>query len=79
MTLNYSNMKTCSKCKEEKPFSEFYKNRKRKYGLHNHCKSCHKAYRETNKDKRKEYFKAYREANKNKIKAYRESLNEKKF
>jgi len=36
--------KRCSKCKEIKPLSEFYKNRKQYDGLQTCCKSCNKAY-----------------------------------
>lgn len=34
-------MKTCSKCRQEKPRSEFYKDRARPDGLYTSCKSCH--------------------------------------
>jgi hypothetical protein len=33
-------MKTCSKCRIEKPDTEFYKNTKQKDGLQNWCKTC---------------------------------------
>lgn len=33
-------MKTCSKCSESKPLSEFYKATARVDGLHSMCKSC---------------------------------------
>ena len=33
-------MKTCSKCKAEKPFSEFSPHRKSKDGFHSWCKAC---------------------------------------
>ena len=52
-------MKTCSRCKEEKPFSEFHKNRSQKDGYQNQCKVCryeaNKSYREKNKDRIREY------------------------
>lgn len=35
-------MKKCTKCKEDKPFSEYHKNYKNNDGLHYHCKSCRK-------------------------------------
>ena len=35
-------MKTCSKCKEKKPFSEFYKSRSSKDGHQSYCKLCEK-------------------------------------
>jgi predicted GIY-YIG superfamily endonuclease len=48
-------MKTCSKCKEEKPFSEFFKDRSRKDGLYYYCKVCRaeiaKSYYKKNKEK----------------------------
>jgi len=37
-------MKTCSKCKETKPLSEFYKNRSTKDGLQAYCKICQSKY-----------------------------------
>ena len=46
-------MKPCSKCKETKPFSEFYKKRSHKDGLASCCKSCKnacdKAWQQTEK------------------------------
>ena len=33
-------MKRCTKCGEEKPASEFYKNRRSKDGLCSRCKAC---------------------------------------
>lgn len=32
--------KKCPKCQENKPFEDFYKNKYRKDGLSNYCKSC---------------------------------------
>lgn len=46
-----SQMKTCSKCKETKPMSEFYKDRSKKDGLRSWCKSCFKRYRKSEKSK----------------------------
>lgn len=37
-------MKTCCKCKQEKPFSEFPKSKHRKDGLYPNCKPCHKEH-----------------------------------
>jgi hypothetical protein len=34
------NSKVCSKCNEEKGFSEFYKDKKSKFGLTSECKAC---------------------------------------
>lgn len=37
----------CTKCKEEKPVSEFYKNKRSKRGYQTHCKQCRsKDYKE---------------------------------
>ena len=33
-------MKKCSKCKKEKQFDDFHKNKLGRYGLHHYCKSC---------------------------------------
>jgi len=42
-TLNETKTKICSKCKEEKPVSEFYASKRRKDGLQNNCRGCNKA------------------------------------
>lgn len=81
-------MKTCSKCKEEKLFSEFSKNKSRKGGYHNICKICVKEYYDVNRNKiilhKQEYYQAnkakiaiarkeYQKANKGKILEYLEA------
>ena len=43
-------MKVCSKCKEEKLFSEFHKGKQNKDGYNGSCKECNKKYN-------KEYYK----------------------
>ena len=40
MKICTDNMKTCSKCKEEKADTEFYKDRSKKRGLQSQCKDC---------------------------------------
>ena len=61
-------MKTCTKCKEEKPFSEFHKNRSQKDGLSYYCKACkyeaNKSSREKNKDHIREYNHKHYQENK---------------
>lgn len=60
--------KTCTKCKETKPVSEFYKNQKLKDGLTYECMVCTKErqrrYREANKEKQTERLRKYYEENK---------------
>ena len=66
--------KTCSKCKEEKDLSEFYKKKEASDGVKSACKVCtnkkEKEYREINRDKIRKKDKEYRETNKGKIKEY---------
>jgi len=59
-------MKTCSKCKEEKELSEFYKDRN---SLRTNCKPCHNKYV---KEHHKEYRKsdAGKESQKKGVKKY---------
>lgn len=45
-------MKTCTKCKEEKKITEFYKDKRREDGLKSWCKSCHL---EDNRKRESEY------------------------
>jgi len=42
-----SQMKSCSRCNETKPLSEFYKDRSKKDGLTGFCKSCMKTHQRT--------------------------------
>ncbi|WP_027479003.1 hypothetical protein [Gryllotalpicola ginsengisoli] len=41
-------MKTCARCKECKPHSEFNRSSKNKDGLHSYCRDCHKAHYRSN-------------------------------
>ena len=54
-------MKVCSKCKQEKPYSEFHKNKTRGDGYQYHCKSCktkgNSSYIENNKENYNKYHK----------------------
>ena len=63
-------MKTCRKCKIEKDFTEFTKDKQNKDGLKYTCKSCSKEYRENNKELIKEHSKEYYKSNKERIKEY---------
>lgn len=38
-------MKTCTKCQQAKPLSEFYPDRSKKCGIAARCKSCNLEYR----------------------------------
>ena len=65
-------MKYCPKCDTEKPVSEFYVNKHSKDGFLYCCKECRSLYRNSRREKDKEY----REKNKEKLiegkKRYRE-------
>lgn len=51
-------MKKCYKCKIEKTFDKFCKNKKHKDGLNEICKDCKKEYNLKNSEKTKEYYKS---------------------
>lgn len=63
-------MKTCYKCKIEKSFSEFAKNKSRKDGYNGMCKSCKNTYTQNHYKENLTYYKdkavrnktAYKEA-----------------
>jgi hypothetical protein len=71
-------MKTCTRCKEEKELSDFYKNKNTKDGLTQSCKDCQleqkKVYHQKNKEKfnkkSKEYYLKNREIELEKRKVY---------
>jgi hypothetical protein len=60
-------MKRCSKCKAEKPLTEFSKDRSGPNGLHSHCKACtshrYRAWRAANLEKCRENTRAWQRAN----------------
>lgn len=58
-------MKKCCTCKEDKPVTEFYKDKLRKDGLYSRCKKCHnKCVMKNHKKNRKRYLEIKREAQK---------------
>lgn len=59
-------MKTCCKCKNEKSFENFVKNKHSKDGHSARCKLCDSAYREKNKEQARVSNKQYRLNNKEK-------------
>ena len=73
-------MKICSKCKEEKELSEFYKYKPSKDGLRARCKKCmcedSEKYYKNNKEKIKEYYSNNEEKIKEKRKEYYENNKE---
>lgn len=42
--------KHCTKCKKQKPLSEFYKDKRFKVGRQSHCKSCKTKYQKEYRD-----------------------------
>lgn len=75
-------LKTCSKCKQPKSFTEFYKNRSRSDGFSHYCKPCDKAttigwqrrnpnqrnaWQSDNPEKAKKAWKTYRLRNRSKV------------
>jgi hypothetical protein len=60
-------MKTCSKCKIEKPYGDFTKSIKRLDGHYPQCRECKAEYRKENQHVIKEYREKYYEINKDKI------------
>lgn len=60
-------MKKCSKCKEIKQLTEFYKHKSHPDGLTSECKICNKIYRDSNKLKIKERWSNYYNSNKTKV------------
>jgi len=60
-------MKICNKCNLEKELDLFYKDKTKKDGYMNYCKSCKKKYEEENKEKILQNKKIYYSENKDKI------------
>jgi hypothetical protein len=72
--------KTCSKCQEVKPLTDFYNHRPGKFGVSSRCKKClkkkSKEWRKNNPEKRKEYKAQYDRNNSEKIKEYNKKWHE---
>lgn len=68
-------MKTCSKCREKRPTSEFNKDKNTKDGLDLQCRHCRKAYREANKEKIAERTKSYYLKNRERILDYQRTYS----
>ena len=74
-------MKRCTKCKEEKDESEFYKQKSKRDGLRSNCKTCFKVYYQANQEKISERRSRHYQANRKKFcdlqKNYRQANPEK--
>ena len=85
----YCNMKTCTKCNIEKPYSDFHYQHNRKDKLTSQCSDCKKIYdkeyRKNNLQKKREADRNYYLNNKDKFKRYQEEnkqnilINAKKY
>lgn len=66
-------MRTCTKCSEEKPQDEFYKNKSKKSGYETSCKTCARArvkkYADDNRDDVREKQRAYHRDNADHVRA----------
>ena len=65
-------MKRCSKCRVERPLTDFAKDRKRRDGLQCQCKLCQREYREANKERIAAKDKAWKAANPDKVRESRQ-------
>jgi hypothetical protein len=72
-----SELKICTKCKQEKENIDFFNSKKGKNGLTAKCKACFKKYRDENKERDKDKKIKYRLNNKEKYSAYRKKYYEK--
>jgi len=70
-------MKTCSRCKKQKPKEEFSKAKCSSDGFAHWCKKCHKEYRRENKEKLIEWARKYRQKNPEKMLKYQREYHRK--
>lgn len=68
-------MKMCRECNFEKPFSEFYNNKKTKDGMVGKCKDCFKKYYLYKRDVIKEKTRDYKRLNSETIKLKKKDYN----
>ncbi len=70
-------MKRCSKCDEEKSFSEFSIDRAQSSGYRPSCKQCQRAYQRANAEKISAQRKDYRENNRDRVSESKRTYNAK--
>ena len=67
--------KSCSMCREIKPYTSFTKDKTGKYGLRSSCKECNKPYKlkhyQENKEKYKEAYQDFMIENPDYFKTYK--------
>jgi NAD-dependent SIR2 family protein deacetylase len=63
-------MKRCTKCGEEKPPTDFRRDRSRNDGRYPQCKACERLWRQENAEHMAEYNRRWREANRDKKRAW---------
>lgn len=66
-------MKVCSRCKQEKPFTDYYKDKSRNDGFMLHCKACELAHQ---KKMRSKHFMAKRKNKRDWYKRHKEEVAE---
>jgi len=73
-------LKTCSRCHEQKPRADFYRDKRASDGLNSHCKSCHvvatQAYKAADPQRRKAQDDAWRAAHVQRVRAARDTYDE---
>jgi len=69
-------VKECSKCGEEKPLSDFHKQKLGKYGFRSQCKKCRKEHCQRNKEQMKKYRQENKEHISKRMKKYRQEKKE---
>jgi NAD-dependent SIR2 family protein deacetylase len=62
-------MKRCSKCGEEKPPTEFRRDRSRKDGRYPQCKACERLWRQENAEYMADYHRRWQQANRDRKRA----------
>jgi len=72
-----TSLKTCFKCKEEKPVDNFYRHPQMADGRVNKCKDCNKKDVRENRAKKVDYYRKYdRKRGSRQDKSYRDSYKE---
>ena len=75
-----SSTKRCTKCGEVKSLDEFNRDRGKPLGRCSYCRACHResvrAWREANRDRKREYQRAWYEANRDRQREYNRAWRE---
>jgi hypothetical protein len=76
--LIFDDLKRCTRCREEKPRTEFSRDRSRKDGRYAQCKACVRRWQQENAEQLADYHRRWQRANRDRQRAQNRRYRERK-